>query len=279
MVGYTRLSGQVCRQTSHLSDKSIPFPADVVDYLDYQVLQWHKQIPPNLKFDSSELQGNPHAEGPNPVSLFLRVVLQARMNQLRNLIYRPVLYHYSRISENRGHAQTAVDIARESVQFLSTLNRTTNFVNHQPVFFKHFLISAFAAVLLAVANASADFSHQVRDEFYMALDVFRSLSFKSTTMMRVWKTVKNLETIGSKLGLSRAHETQDNDGRPPMSTYGRPIEQPGTSLPWYPQEPDGEYFDMNGASASQLRNELLGGMPNLFDFALTENFDRISCLQ
>ena len=54
---------------------------------------------------------------------------------------------------------------------------------------------------LAVAHAPADFSHQVRDEFYQALDLVKSLSINSRVSQELWKIVVGLKEIGPKLGL------------------------------------------------------------------------------
>ena len=285
MIAFTRLSGNACRWTSRLRDRCIPFPVDDVNYLDYQVLQWHKQVPSALMLDMNELQTTQQQpiETSKKASLFLPAVLHARTNQLRNLIYRAVLYSPTRIAENKSHAQIAVDIARNSVQFLSTLNRATNFVSEQPIFFKHFLISAFAAILLAAANAPADFSHQVSDEFYLALDLFRSLSSRSPIMARIWEMIKIFETSGPKLGLTRTgkHSERDNNSNSDKTAHCQPTNDqidngnmtmatdqaatgPSPTSSWYPleQHVGGAFFDAMGAAFStssmsaQLRNEL-----------------------
>ena len=283
MIVFTKLSGNACRRTSLLRDRGIPFPVEEVDYHDYMVVQWHKQLAPALTLNTSELQTSeqPHLDLGRSSSSFLSTVLLARYHQLRNLIYRPVLYSPSRIAHNERHAQVAVDIARESVQFLTLLNRTTNFVQAEPLFFRDFLISAFATILLATSNAPTSFSHQLCEEFYMVLDLFRDLSSRSPMMARVWNSVKFFEIVGPKLGLLRSTSSSslNNISKPTNQNsmiYNqlmdlraidealrpRPEENvPASSLPasWNHHERNEEEAGMPFSTFSfptQLRNEL-----------------------
>ncbi|KAH8809356.1 hypothetical protein F5884DRAFT_402627 [Xylogone sp. PMI_703] len=208
-VAFTQIYAIACRQTCHLADQSALFPQDRIEYLDHKVSQWKKQIPTalNLKADELELELELDSilDLQSRRHFFLRVVIQVRENQLRNIIYHPALYSTSRILDNKRYAQVAVDIARESVRFISNLNRTTTFVSRYPVFFKHFLASAFANIVLAVTNAPDIFAPQVCDEFYLVLDIFRDLKIKSTAMRRIWESLRAFEAMGPYIDLHKDH--------------------------------------------------------------------------
>lgn len=276
MVGFTKLSGHACQRTSQLRDRTIPFPVDEVDYQDYKVLQWQKALPPALSMDLNEFKEPQQAplEMTKASTTFLATVLHARAHQLRSLIYRPVLYSYARIAENAKHAQTAVDIAKESVQFLTLVDCATTFVRGEPLFFRDFLISALAGILLAVSSAPAEFSRQLRDEFFSVLDLLRSLSSKSPDMARVWNTIKILEAAAPRLGLTRPNAPTDQDRN---SRFGRSYDHPPGILQtegnvsatcfspfWNPLEQEGgiasiDFRDVPFSTSvfpTQLRNEL-----------------------
>ena len=219
MAKFTGLSGKACTLLSQLSDTTKPISCQGLEYLDYQVLQWHKSLPDGLQLQRSNLRQLARSSTPDDASvLFLRVVLNARMNQLRNLIFRPILYHPSRISEYPGQAQTAVDIAKESVLLLWTVNDSTEIVRSHPVFFKHFLVSAFGLLLLAVVNAWNGLGQQVAHEFHFALDLFKILSAESPLVMRYATTIKRLEELAHRIGLPR---TRASEPYVPYSSHER----------------------------------------------------------
>ena len=143
-------------------------------------------------------------------TLFLAAVLHARGHQLRNMIYRPVLYSSDRIRANKRHAQMAVNICKESVQLLMLLSRTTTFVSEETLFFQDFLIAAFGAILLAVCNAPELFSEQLGDDFFDVLNLCHDARHKSNNTFRTWSTVKRFEPIAPRLGLSRRAVAREN---------------------------------------------------------------------
>ena len=114
--------------------------------------------------------------------------------------------------ENRNHAQTVLDIAKDTVRVLTQLNQAWDIYRTQQVCFNYFIISALAVLLLAVSHAPAEFSSQIRDEFYMSLDLVKGFSTKSYVSQRLWNTIKRLKESGPKLGLiSRQALAHAND--------------------------------------------------------------------
>ena len=181
-----------------------------MEYLDYQILQWKNTIPDSLHFSPSQLS---HAVPPTEsrTQLRLKVLLYVRANQMRILIYRPVLLSATSIMENRPYAQKAVDVAKDTIRVLTRLNELSDIYRTQQACFNYFLISALAVVFLAVSHAPAEFNRQVRDEFYMALDLIKGFSTKSYISQRLWRTIKGLKEVGPKLGLlSRQPFTRDD---------------------------------------------------------------------
>jgi hypothetical protein len=174
------------------------------------------------------------------------------MNQLRILIYRPVLHSAASIAEDKGHAQTVVDVAKDTVRILTRLNQTSDIYRTQQITFNYFLVAALAVLFLAVCHAPNEFNRQVRDEFYLALDLVNGFSTKSYVSKRLWKTIKGLRQLGERLGvLERPYGPDAND---PHSTAAVAM----AGLAGHPMEDLSVYGALNGVG--ELGNSPLNGL-------------------
>ena len=210
MVPYGRISTKVWRSVGGL-DSAVPeIKEDELGYLDYQVQRWQLTIPPQLVFQPSD--NSVDHGGLSQAMRRLRITLYLRVNQMRILIFRPVLQSATNIMEYRGYAQRAVEVAKDTIRVLTALNQTSDIYRTQQVCFNYFLVSALAVLFLAVSHTPVEFNRQVRDEFYMALDLVKGFSTKSYISQRLWKTIRGLKEIGPKLGLvSRQALPEEND--------------------------------------------------------------------
>ncbi|KAL9600144.1 MAG: hypothetical protein Q9219_003400 [cf. Caloplaca sp. 3 TL-2023] len=199
MVAYSRIASKVWRSITAPVGTGGEIQEDTMGFLDYQVLQWQNTIPDSLRFYPTE--DIPDTGPPSRAQRRLQVLLYLRMNQMRILIYRPVLHSATGIMENRRYARVVVEVAKDTIRVLSRLNQTTDIYRAQQVCFNHFLVSALAALFLAVSHAPVEFNQTVRDEFYMAIDLVRGFSAQSFVSMRLWQTIKGLKNIGPRLGL------------------------------------------------------------------------------
>lgn len=249
MISYNRIGSKIW-YSGLGSEGSTDLRRDEIGYLDYQILQWYKNVPDALKFypfDSPK-----HGESASRGLRRLRMLLYLRMNQLRILIYRPVLHSPASIAEDHSHAQTVIDVAKDTVRVLTRLNQTSDIYRTQQICFNYFLVAALAVLFLAVCHAPNEFNRQVRDEFYMALDLLNGFSTKSYVSKRLWKTIKGLRTIGEKLGvLARPFASDAND---PHSTAAVAM----AGLAGHPIEDLSVYGSMNGVH--ELGNSPLNGL-------------------
>ena len=200
---------QVWVSVASFDNASSELRKDEINYLDYQIQQWRSSIPEVLKFRNidNSLDNKDMPRGQRR----LRVLLYLRGNQLRMQLYRPILYSITSIIENRGHAQTVVEIAKDTIRVLTALNQTSNIYQAQQTAFHYFLISALAVLFLSVSHAPAEFNQQVREEFYMALDLVKGCSARSFISRRLWKTIKGLKEVAPKLGLVSAQALEASD--------------------------------------------------------------------
>jgi hypothetical protein len=279
MVPFAKLSGKAWQMSNDFSRKEPNVVREEIDYLDYQVLQWQKQIPSSIRYSHglTEIPHLPSSDGDTLRQFYLSVALFARSNQLRNVIYRPLLQSASRIKSDPEHTRTALNIAKTSLQAFSDLDATTNLLQTHATFFKHFIISSLGNLLLIVVHAVTEFWTEIRDTFHGALTLLRKLSARSGPVLRAWDRLKGLEDLQAKILTARRlkAEAQQQD----LNYYGgisamRPGERStdlsnncnvGGSL----TNEDYMLFD------SQIRDEFAG----LFDPSFTfEDFDGLPFL-
>ena len=208
MIAYSRIASKVWRSITAPIGAGGEIQEDTMGYLDYQVLQWQNTIPDSLRFYPTV--DIPDTGPPSRAQRRLQVLLYLRMNQMRILIYRPVLHSATSIMENRRYARVVVEVAKDTIRVLSRLNQTTDIYRAQQVCFNHFLVSALAALFLAVSHAPVEFNQTVRDEFYMAIDLVSGFSAQSYVSMRLWQTIKGLKEIGPRLGLVSRQPLSDD---------------------------------------------------------------------
>ena len=199
MISYGRISSKVWRSVCGFETQGNEFSKENIGYLDYQIQQWQGDIPRSLQFGASDITTD-HDPPSRPIRR-LQVLLSLRVNHLRIMLYRPILHSATSIMENRNHAQTVVEVAKDTIRVLTRLNQTSDIYRTSQVTFNYFLVSALAALFLAVSHAPIEFSDQVRDEFYMALDLVKGFSTKSYISKRLWKWIKGLREVGPKLGV------------------------------------------------------------------------------
>lgn len=269
MIAYSRISSKVWRSVAGFDGTGNEIRKDEIGYLDYQILQWQKNIPESLKFYHTD--PTRHIEIPSRSLHRLQLLLYLRAHQMRILIYRAVLHSATSIMDNRGYAQTVVEVAKDTIRVLSHLNQTTDIYRAQQVCFNYFLIAALGVIFLAVSHAPVEFSRQVRDEFYMALDLVKGFSTESYTSKRLWKTIKGLKEVGPKLGLVSRQalaDTNDPHSSAAVAMAGLAGHQVDESAV-FPQVPEASLLGPSPMDGQQMSYELtnffeaVGGYGNL----------------
>ncbi|KAK5134963.1 hypothetical protein LTR08_005915 [Meristemomyces frigidus] len=207
MIQYSAIGSKVWRISTAPPPTTTAKQIDTeeMSYLDYQVIQWHRQIPVQLRFVHPSQAGRLSTPVGPPQSRAghrLRILLYLRANQMRILIYRPVLHSATSIVQYRDFAQTVVDVAKDTIRVLTHINTTTDLYRTHQVLFNAFITSALAVLFLAVSHTPALFAENVKEEFTMALDLVRGFSKDSWIGKRLWKTIRVLKEVGPKLGLA-----------------------------------------------------------------------------
>lgn len=249
---------------------------DEIGFLDYQVIQWYQNLPDRIQSNGQDLTRE--NEGAGRGLRRLRVLMYMRRNQARISIYRPILHSATSIMENRHYAQNVVDVAKDTINTLTSVNQNSDIYKTQQVLYNYFLVQALAVLFLAVAHAPAVFCSQTRSEFYSAIEIVKGFSTKSHVSKRLWRTVRGLKEMGDKIGLLArgggnmldAEQDPHSDAAVAMAGLaGHKVDFPGFSNPQRPNghgNGNGHANDELGVSpddALQITNEL----SSLFELA------------
>ncbi|KAF9889338.1 hypothetical protein FE257_007448 [Aspergillus nanangensis] len=224
MITYARLSSKIWGLVVGWRTRPRAATSDYCSYLDFQVQQWIQSIPRELRFDPSEhseVASDPQAQN----MAMLQVLLALQANQLRILVYRQNLMTSESIESNVSGASTAVEIAKSTVHMLDFFSQVSDIYFQRPEPFNYFLISALAALFLAVLHAPARFSQVCRPEFYAAVDMVRKSSTRARTSRRLQKIIRSLKLIRLNLG-GKTH----SHGGPP-DDHRRSHGMPGQNHP------------------------------------------------
>jgi hypothetical protein len=265
MISYSIIGSKVWKSVADVASQEKINKEDI-SFLDFQVLNWHRSIPESLKFIHPE--SGRQLDLPARAIHRLQVVLYLRANQMRILIYRPVLHTATTIMENLEFAHVVVKVAKDTIRILTYINQTSDYYKCQQTMFNYFLISALAVLFLAVAHAPAEFSQPSRDEFYMALELVRGLSSNSYVSKRLWRTIKTLKEVGPRLGLLIRHDdTTDAHSSAAVAMAGLAGHQVD-ELALFSSGRNGNNLDTPHGMASDLTTlfEAAGGTFNLHGF-------------
>ncbi|KAL3476490.1 hypothetical protein BJX99DRAFT_258423 [Aspergillus californicus] len=245
MIRYSRIAGKAWRFISAFNNDTSAIKIEEMNYLDWQVLQWVAALPDSLRLRSP----SGYAEGESRSLRRLRSLAYLRGNQLRMLIHRPVLHSTAHMMRFPTEVQTVVDMARDTIRFITQLHASSDIYQLQQVVFNWFLVSALMALFLAVAQNPSQFSGACREEFYMALELVKGVSTRSYISRRLWKSIKGLRRLGPQL--------MHRQGGDAVTTEG--MEQAITSSV-QSQTPDGaqmtqelkEWFEAVGSLEDQI---------------------------
>ncbi|KAK7408790.1 hypothetical protein QQX98_009034 [Neonectria punicea] len=190
MVSYGRLCSKVWEALPPFELPSQFIPKDSVAFLDFLTQNWLNAIPPDLQLRHPRLGLAPRNQ---PRVLHrLRMLLYLRGNHMRTLIHRHHLLSTASIKADMQAARLVLDIAQDTIQVLVHLNETSDIYARQQNAFNYFLLSALAAILLAVCHAPDVFAEPCRESFLKAVQLVKSFSRDGHASRRLWKTIRSL---------------------------------------------------------------------------------------
>ncbi|CEI60542.1 unnamed protein product [Fusarium venenatum] len=208
MITYSRIGAKVWRQVAHFGPiLARDVRSEELESVDQELLQWYEQIPEEVKVRNWDKEKH-ITSTPSYNLQRLRIWTYLRLNQMRIWLYTPVLHSATSIVAHPAQSERVVDIAKDTIRYLSHLNNTTNLYRRVQVFYHQFLTSAIAVVFLASVHAPVRFSANCREEFYMALELVKDLSAKSWASQRLWRTIRSLKDVAPRFGLNPEDDPQ-----------------------------------------------------------------------
>jgi hypothetical protein len=243
LISYARLGTKIWGLIVGWSNRSREATSEGCAFLDAQVQQWVHSIPRELRFDPSwrSPAGPEHTDR----TRMLQVLLALQANQLRILVYRQNLLSGDRILDDIPGALIAVETAKSTIHMLDYYSRVSNVYFQRPEPFNYFLISALAALFLAVLHAPARFSQLCRPEFYTAVDMVRRSATRARTSRRLQKMIRSLKRIQ-------------------------------LSVPWQAQQASQHTVNSRGASGAAIRSLDTPWKKKPFPFRNTFDLDPVS---
>ncbi|KAI2629966.1 hypothetical protein GGR54DRAFT_628365 [Hypoxylon sp. NC1633] len=210
MINYSKLSARVWRLVRNFEpDTLLEAGPDGIEELDRQLKQWYTEVPRETQLELADWEALPvylnppvHSQKEYDIQR-LQIWTYLRFNQIRLWLHTPILHTHSSIMENMQYADRAVKLAKNTIRYLTHLNNTTNIYRKVQVFYHQFLLSAIAVLFLASCHAPVNFSSSCRNEFYLALELVKDMSFKSWVSQRLWSTIKSLREVAPRLGLAQ----------------------------------------------------------------------------
>ncbi|KAJ9142436.1 Casein kinase II subunit beta [Pleurostoma richardsiae] len=203
MITYSKLGAKIWKLVDYFEPALIrELKREDFESLDREIMNWYDSVPADVKISNLNNQ-IPLPSTPSYNLERLQIWTRLRLNQIRIWLFTPVLHSASSIAVNMHLAQRAVELAKETIHYLTKLNNTSNLYRRIQVFYHQFLTSAIAVLFLASTHAPLQFSANCRDEFYMALELVKDMSAKSWVSQRLWRTVRGLKNYAPRLGLRR----------------------------------------------------------------------------
>ncbi|KAK2048087.1 fungal-specific transcription factor domain-containing protein [Colletotrichum somersetense] len=201
MITYSRLGAKVWRQVAHFGPVlAHELRHEDMEQLDQEILQWYENVPEEVKLRGWD-KDKQMTSTPSYNLQRLRIWTYLRFNQIRIWLYTPILHSATSIMSHFAQAQRVVDLAKDTIRYLSHLNNTTNLYRKIQVFYHQFLTSAISVLFLASVHAPVRFSSACREEFYMGLELVKDLSAKSWVSQRLWRTISSLKEVAPSIGL------------------------------------------------------------------------------
>lgn len=168
-----------------------------VTYFRYQLDQWHQDMDPSVHFDATEIEsdGAFWSAPVDDISLYIKVLLYLRYNQIQVLVIRPILIYHQAAQNCPELIVEGVDIARRSIRVLQKMSVNVDLYTTRQVILDHFLSSALALLFLAVAYDAEN--RKVRNtvpvlmpdlsELQMGLDLIDRHRNATESADRLWK--------------------------------------------------------------------------------------------
>lgn len=247
MSSYIRIGAQLWESLLDNRGKlKTAFREEDFDFMEYQIQRWQQALPEQLRPElvSASLQGSQLNNASDGIIFSARILLYLRANQIRILMQRPILFTTQTASTHQRRIGPLIDVARDNIEKLVQVDRTSDVYRKQQPFHNHFLASALSSLFLVVAHQSRNSAYKqhaegphsnaaVRDTIFKALDLIKSYSSTSRSCRRLLQSIDGPKGLLTRLGLLRRDEQTE------------PTQTPAPHIPFTPARTPGEPHGTN----------------------------------
>jgi hypothetical protein len=193
LIKYLRIAARFVPRMPKLGTKYLTMEPTTCTSLDIEADQWalstsiNSILAPNHERNSQFKRTDE--------ALFKNTLVTVCRNQLKISLYKHNLFSLESIAQNPEQSHKAVSTAAETIRSCKNLQATTAMYQLQAVHFNFFVLSAVAALYLAVRHAPLEFSNTPKDIF-TGLEILKPYCISS----RLSKRVETLENAMKRLG-------------------------------------------------------------------------------
>ncbi|RFU81704.1 fungal specific transcription factor domain-containing [Trichoderma arundinaceum] len=188
MVSYCRISSDVRKW---LLEPASGSASDMTrDFLDFRVVQWKRNLPIKLQYDSSK-KYDPSREDRGEYRI--RLLLYLRANQMRIIVHRTSA---NRLASNQLDPSTVnvlAEVSHDTIRTLVRLADETDIYHAQHKTYNHFLESALSSMLLVLGSINDDANRaSCLQDAFDAVELIQRLSVTSPVSQRLLERLRNI---------------------------------------------------------------------------------------
>ncbi|KAL7940975.1 hypothetical protein V8C42DRAFT_201340 [Trichoderma barbatum] len=211
MVSYASFTPRLWDHNSRLLTTAAIEDEDLFDVTNIQIDQWKERFLADLSFVHPKDRVTDSR--PQPLS----TLLYLRANLVRGLVVTSYFLSCSRLAGKKRMAQSGIELACDTICILSDLDATTDIYRKQHPFFQHFLASSVALLFLVLMHESESKEHpqtsigeknlpRLSKSISRAFSLAEVYSEVASASQRLWKRMKSMTGVLSKLGISYTEE-------------------------------------------------------------------------
>jgi hypothetical protein len=231
---------------------------DEFDIMNFQIQQWCLKSVGNFNIGQQLRGGIP----PSPHPPAWAMLLYLRANAIRVLLVRPFFLFNTPAAASRRNIRPALDLIMETIDALSTLDRTTDIYRKHHVWFQHILTSTSSLLFLVIAYVEqnrASLSTELRGglldsvarSFRNAFGLAVAYSKSSIASRRLWKRMVQMKTMLIEVGTLPASQfAEAPTGR---LSHIRPEQQPPgvDDTTTANKTSNGDFWDVGGSGGEK----------------------------
>ncbi|KAM0258959.1 hypothetical protein ACHAQJ_003615 [Trichoderma viride] len=191
MVSYCRISSDVRKW---LLEPISGSASDMTrDFLDFRVVQWKRNLPIKLQYDSSK-KYDPSRDDRGEYRI--RLLLHLRANQMRIIIHRTSANRLASNSLDPSTVNVLAEVSHDTIRTLVRLADETGIYHSQHKTYNHFLESALSSMLLVLGSISDDVNRaSCLQDAFDGVELIQRLSLTSPVSQRLLERLRNIYEV------------------------------------------------------------------------------------